>query len=185
MHNRQSRSFAVATWAVLGVAALLIESIVRLGAIALAGMRGGLGSAEWAALALTTALLAYFEGYRGFQCSFSPRVVERAFKLDGEVGPLRIALAPLYAMALIGGSRKELVRSWLLVAGIVLMVLGVRQLPSSWRCIVDGAVAVSMSWGLVALASRYWERARARAPSASCPLRTRSGGSVRPSVPPA
>ena len=103
------RSLAVATWAVLGVAALLVESIVRLGATALAGVRGGLEPAEWGVLGLTTVLLAYFEGYRGFQCSFSPRVVERAFQLQHAPGPLRIALAPLYAMALVGGSRREIV----------------------------------------------------------------------------
>jgi len=186
MQNLESRSLGVATWAVMGVAALLMESILRLGAIALAGVRGGLGPAEWAALALSTAFLGYFEGYRGFQCSFSPRVVERAFNLDRDLGPLGIVLAPLYAMALVGGSRRELVRSWLLVAGIVVMVIVVRRIPPSWRCIVDAAVAVSLTWGLVAMASRYLDRARAHlASAASSPRGSRPRASVRPSIPPA
>ncbi len=79
MTRTESRSLAAATWAVGGVAALLMESVVRLGTTALAGARGGFSFAEWLALALTTALLAYVEGYRGFHRSFSPRVVERAF----------------------------------------------------------------------------------------------------------
>lgn len=160
MTRTESRSLAAATWAVGGVAALLMESVVRLGTTALAGARGGFSSAEWLALALTTALLAYVEGYRGFHRSFSPRVVERAFDVARDPGLLRIVLGPLYAMALIGGSRKDRVRSWLLVVGIVAMVIIVRQLPFAWRCIVDGAVAVSLTWGLIAIVSRYWSRAR-------------------------
>jgi hypothetical protein len=186
MQNLESRNLAVATWAVFGVAGLLVESILRLGAVAFAGLRGGFGPTEWGALALTTALLAYFEGYRGFQCSFSPRVVERAFDLGHRSGPFRIALAPLYAMALFGGSRKELVRSWLLVGGIVVMVVVVRRLPTSWRCIVDGAVAVSMTWGLVAMGTRYFDRARTHfGSSTGHTYGTRARVSVRPSIPPA
>jgi hypothetical protein len=154
------RTLAVASWAVGGVAALLLEGIVRLGAFALAGLRQGLGPLQWAGLVSCTLVLGYLEGYRGFQRSFSPRVVERAFALASNASPLAIALAPLHAMGLLGGPRRERMRSWLLLVAIAVVILVVRRLPMSWRSIVDAAVASSLTWGLVTMALRFVQRVR-------------------------
>jgi hypothetical protein len=60
-------------------------------------------------------------------------------------------LAPLYAVSLIGAPARTLARAAVGVAMIVVCVLLVRELPAPWRGIVDGAVAVALTWGLVAL----------------------------------
>lgn len=154
------RRFAVATWAVLGVALLLVESGLRLARFALPRVLDGLTPGEWFALALTAGAIGYFEGYRGFSRSFAPRVVARAFDLSRAPTPPRVALAPLYAMSLVGDTRGALLRAWGLLIAIVLMIVGVRHLPHTWRCIVDLSVALSMSWGVLVLGTLWAARLR-------------------------
>ncbi|MCC6554315.1 MAG: hypothetical protein IT372_15140 [Polyangiaceae bacterium] len=135
-------------WGVLGVVAMLVEGIYRLGAIAVRTLRDEeLSAAELAALAGWLVIIVYVEGYRGFQLRFSPRVVARALHLAAHPRPLFVALAPLYCMALFHTSRRRLVASWLLIAGIVAMVLLVRALPAVPRAIVDAGVACALAWG--------------------------------------
>lgn len=154
------RRFAIATWAVLGVALLLAESGVRLARFAMPRLLDGLTLAEWSALVATVAAIGYVEGYRGFSCSFAPRVVARAFDLSHAPTPPRIALAPLYAMSLVGDTRPRLLRAWALLAAIVVMIVGVRHLPHTWRCIVDLSVALSMTWGVLVLGKLWIVRLR-------------------------
>ncbi len=154
------RRCAVATWAVLGVALLLAESGVRLARFAVPRLLDGLTLAEWSALAVTAIAIGYVEGYRGFSRSFAPRVVARAFDLAHAPTPPHVALAPLYAMSLVGDTRARLVRAWTLLAAIVLMIVGVRQLPHTWRCIVDLSVALSMTWGVLVLGKLWIVRLR-------------------------
>jgi hypothetical protein len=156
----EARRLMIASWAVLGVAAILAKGSVRLAHVAVPRLREGLTAGEWLSLAFVALLLGYVEGYRGFTRSFSPRVVQRAFDLARTASPLEVALAPLYAMSLIGDTRDRLVRAWALVAMIVVMVVAVRMLPHTWRCIVDASVAVSLAWGLVGLCGLWIHRMR-------------------------
>jgi hypothetical protein len=142
---------AIASWAVIGVAGLLIEAIVRLAQIALPTLRAGLSAGEWVALAVLASVLAYFECWRGFIRSFNPRVVARAFALARAARPLYVVLAPLHAMSLFGDSRDRVRRAWFLVFFIAAMVVAARRLPPVWRAIVDVSVALSLTGGLVAL----------------------------------
>jgi hypothetical protein len=154
------RRIAIASWAVLGVAVMLAEPAVRLALFAARHLRGGLHAGQCLALVATTATLGYLEGYRGFRCSFCPRVIEVAFGLSGSVRATRIAVAPLYALGLLGGTSRARARAWGLVAGIVLVVLGVRTLPVAARSIVDAAVSLSLAWGTLELCVRHLVRAR-------------------------
>jgi hypothetical protein len=170
------RRFLIACWAVLGVVALLVEPAVRLGRAALLRLGEGFAPGEWAALAGVTLVLGYVEGHRGFRCSFCPRVVDRAFELaESERSAWWQALAPLYAMSLIGDGRGRLARSWGLAAGVVFAVCAVRRLPPTARAIVDAAVAVSMVWGVFELCARYAMRVGQ--------LMTRSSHDKRPQSP--
>lgn len=154
------RAIAAPSWAVLGVVLLLVESVVRLGSVAIAGIVGGLRPHEWAALAAGIAVMGYVEGYRTFSRSFGPRVVERSFELAGARPALYVALGPLYAMSLVGDTRRRMAKSWALVAAIVALVVAVRSLPPTWRGIVDASVALSLSWGVVALCAQWLSRLR-------------------------
>lgn len=148
---------ALATvWAVTGVAAILLKAVVALGARGLDTLRGGLGPAETAALLALTALFVWGEGYRALQRRWIPYVIERVRRLRSDPRPGRVALAPLYAMSLMGGPRKGLLRAWAGIAAIVAAVLLVRAFPEPWRGIVDFAVAAALAWGVVALGVHAW-----------------------------
>ena len=63
-----------AGWGVGGISLLLAWAIVRLSLIAWRGLAAPLDLGHWAALGAVVPAMAFFEGYRGFQQGFSPRV---------------------------------------------------------------------------------------------------------------
>ena len=152
-------TFATA-WAVVGVAAILGKAVLALGARGLDTLRAGLGPAETVALLALTALFVWGEGYRALQRRWVPHVIARVRLLRRDPTPVRVALAPLYAMSLVGRPRKGLLRAWAGVAAIVAAVLLVRAFPEPWRGIVDFAVAAALAWGTVALLARGWRAFR-------------------------
>ncbi|WP_437630234.1 hypothetical protein [Sorangium sp. So ce854] len=150
--GEQRRRLAVVLWGVLGVVAVLIEAIYRLGTMAARVLTTHtLTTGQLILLAAWTVAIVYFEGYRGFQQRFSPRVVARALHLAEHRRPLHVALAPLYCMALLHATRRRLIATWALIAGIVALILLVRQMPPPYRAIVDAGVALALAWGTVAM----------------------------------
>ncbi len=140
-----------AIWGVGGVVLLLGNAVARLAPMAVEAIRGPLGFLEWGSLVACVAFMGFFEGYRGFQLGFSPRVVSRAVHLARQPRPALVLLAPLFCMGLVHASRKRLTVSWILTAGIVGLVIAVRQVPQPWRGILDAGVVVGLSWGIVAI----------------------------------
>lgn len=149
------RNKAIAMWAVFGVAATLLEAIYRVSARAIVTLSSGLSVLEWMAFFSTVLLLGYFEGYRALQKRFVPHVVARALQAGHLRNPLWVLCAPLYALSLIGAERRAFLRAWVSVALIAAAVLVVRVLPEPWRGIIDGAVAIALSMGLIALAVQF------------------------------
>ncbi|WP_437499125.1 hypothetical protein [Sorangium sp. So ce1099] len=150
--SEQRRRLAVVLWGVLGVVAVLVEAIYRLGATAARILTThALTTGQLILLVAWTVVIAYFEGYRGFQQRFSPRVVARALHLAEHRRPLHVALAPLYCMALFHTTRRRLIATWALIAGIVALILLVRQMSPPYRAIVDAGVAFALGWGTVAI----------------------------------
>lgn len=137
-------------WALAGVTALMATGVYRLAERGAAAVRGGLSPLEWAVLLGLTAGMIWFEGFRGIQQRFVPRVHRRAARVHARRLRWRLA-APLYAMSLVGGRRRMVWKARLGIAAIVGAVLLIRSLPEPWRGIVDVAVAVALGWGLVAL----------------------------------
>ena len=95
--------------------------------------------------------MAYFEGYRGFQKAFAPRVVARTQYLARNPTALELLLAPMFAMGLIRATKKRLLVSWWLLIGVTFLVLMVRLLPQPWRGLVDAGVVLGLSWGCLAI----------------------------------
>jgi hypothetical protein len=142
---------AIFAWAVLGVIAVLVEAVARLLPRALEPiLDGSLQTPGVLAYVAAIVLLAYTEGYRGFQRRFSPRVIVRALVVAQRGGWLLIALAPLMAMGLIHANRRRLIGSWVLVLCIVTLIVLVSMLEQPWRGAVDAGVVVGLSWGTVA-----------------------------------
>lgn len=141
---------AIVWWAVLGIVGLLLQAIVRLLPRALEPvLDGSLDAIGVVAYLAAIIVFAYSEGYRGFQRSFSPRVVVRALALARRGGWL-VVIAPLMAMGLVHGTRRRLISSWTLLVGIVGLILLVSLLEQPWRGAVDAGVVVGLSWGIVA-----------------------------------
>jgi len=95
--------------------------------------------------------MAYFEGYRGFQKAFAPRVVARTQYLARNPTALELLLAPMFAMGLIRATKKRLLVSWWLLIGVTFLVLMVRLLPQPWRGLIDAGVVLGLSWGCLAI----------------------------------
>lgn len=155
----------VALWGVLGVELMLADALWRLVPRALAPFLEGapLEASHYAVYAVSVVGLGFFEGYRGFQKAFAPRVAARALWLARNPRPLFVALAPLFVMSLFFATRRRVIASWLLVAGIVALIVAVHQLPPLYRSAVDGGVVVGLGWGAVSVLASF-ARALRRGP---------------------
>jgi hypothetical protein len=136
----------------------------------LAAVETGLSAKQWALLLGWALLLVVVEGYRGFQRSFSPRVVARAWHLGRNPSLLTGLLAPLYCMGLMHASRRRLVGSWLVLASIVGLVMLIRTLEQPARGIVDAGVVAGLAWGLVATVIFVARALRGEIPAVSLEL---------------
>ncbi len=93
----------------------------------------------------------YLEGYRGFQRGFVPGVAARAVYVACHPTWPRVALAPLFAMGLLGTTLRRRVISWSILVGVWTLVMLMRLVPQPWRGIVDGGVVAGLAWGVGAL----------------------------------
>ena len=99
---------------------------------------------------------AYVEGYKGFQCKFSPLVVSRSFTLQPSTSPIHhILLGPLYSMGLFHATKKRMIVSWSVSIGVAMIVAAVKRLPYPWRNIVDAGVVFGLGWGSISILGGY------------------------------
>ena len=160
-------------WAMLGFAALLLDAIIRLSSKAIAGLAEPT-PLVLAAYAVSLAFMLYTEGYRGFQLRFSPRFAMRAVHIREEPTPLRVILAPLYAMALFDAPRRRVIASWVLIVMIVTLIFLVSYLEQPWRGAVDAGVVGGLTYGLIATLVCFFKALRGKA--VSQPARSQTAG---------
>ncbi|MDF1561524.1 MAG: hypothetical protein P1V51_00695 [Deltaproteobacteria bacterium] len=141
-----------ALWGVAGVVLLCTSAIVRLAPLAWEPIRTG-ELLWWHGLlyALSVVLMAYSEGYKGFQKAFAPRVVSRAAHLARDPRLLHALLAPFFCMALFHAPRRRKIVSWSITTGVILLIVLVRLTPQPWRGIIDAGVVVGLGWGVAAI----------------------------------
>jgi hypothetical protein len=138
-----------AFWGITGVLMLLGSAVYRLTPLALEAFSYDLLWYHWVSLSLSLFLMAYAEGYRGFQQRFSPRVAARARYLAEHPRALHILLGPLFCMGYFYATRRRKVTSFSVTAAIVLLILLVHFMPQPWRGIVDAGVVCGLIWGIV------------------------------------
>lgn len=146
-----------AIWAVAGFSWILLDAIIRLGIIAAEAIAQGLTLLQFSLMALIIVSMAYAEGYRGFQKSFSPRCAARAYWLYRNPEPLAVALAPLFIMGFFRATRAPLLFAWVGTGLIILLIIGLQLSPQPWRGIVDAGVVVGLSWGLISFLVCVWQ----------------------------
>ena len=149
LHPRRTAAvMAIAAWGVLATTALLISAIARLTPMALEPLQSHtMTGLQWTLYIGWALLNGYFEGYRGFQKGYVPRVVARAFWLGEHPRPLFVMLAPFFCSGLFHATRKRLIISWCLLIGIIGIVQLVRLLEQPWRGIIDAGVVVGLAYG--------------------------------------
>jgi len=140
-----------AIWGVGGIILLLTSAVVRLTPTGLAALVGELNWYHYLSLLLILSGMAYYEGYRGFQCGFAPRVVTRARYLAQNPSLGRVLGAPLFCMGFFHATRKRRIVSFSVTSGIIVLIVLVRQLPQPWRGLIDLGVVLGLGWGILAI----------------------------------
>ena len=162
-HSNPVLGVAAAAWGLIGWSATLTFVIARLSVYAIDALASELDPLQLAALAANTGLLAWAEGYRGFQKRFSPRAAARILYLRRHAGVLTATLAPLFCIGFFGVTPRIWRMTWIGTGLILLAVIVVQQLPQPWRGIIDVGVVIGLAWGLVsflAMSSRALAQGR-------------------------
>lgn len=153
-HNDRSRAVAGlvgALWGVGAWTALIGYAIYRLTPPAIDSLSGDTTTLQLLVAVMSMLAMAFFEGFRGFQQAFSPRVAARARLLRENPTPGRVLLAPLYCAGYIGSSPRRKASIVALTLVIFASVAVVRSLETPWRGIADAAVVTGLSWGMITL----------------------------------
>jgi hypothetical protein len=145
-----------AVWGVAGLALILLDAINRLARLALQALGTEIQALHYLVLVVVVIVMAYTEGYRGFQKSFSPRSAARAYYLYKNPDPLTVVLAPLFCMGFFRATRGPLMFAWVGTGLIVLFIIALQVSPQPWRGIVDTGVVVGLSWGLMSFLVSVW-----------------------------
>ena len=148
--------FVGAAWGVAGVTGILVFAVYRLSGIVVAGMESPWGWQHVAVAGVNAVFMAWSEGWRGFQRSFSPRVAARLKWLRDHPSTIRVVFAPLFAMAYFGATRERLIGIYVLTAGIVVLIVVVHLLPQPWRAALDIGVVLGLTWGIVSTLVCVW-----------------------------
>jgi len=158
VHQRRWHLSRVVTivWGVGGLVAIIGHAITRLLPIAGDSLSSNLGWQHWGVLLLNTLLMAYLEGYRGFQRGLAPRIAERAKLLTQHPSGVRLALAPAYCYGIISAPVREVIVRSAIILMIIGFIVAIRMLPAPWRGLLDVGVIVGLSWGIVAIVSRSY-----------------------------
>ena len=140
-----------ATWGAVGVTGVIGFAIFRIAPRAVAAFETGFDATQWIVTVAFAVIMAYSEGYRGFQLRFSPRTAARVRYLRDRPNFLRSLIAPLFAMGFFHANRRTMIVAYCFTAGIAILVLLVRMLEQPWRGIVSIGVVLGLTWGFVSL----------------------------------
>lgn len=140
-----------ALWGFAGIFLLLSSAIYRLTPMALDIPFAEIGLFHWVVLVVWVLVMAYSEGYKGFQKNFSPRVAARIRYLRHHPTLVRLLLAPVFCMGFFYTTRKRKIVAFSLTTGIILLIILVHYIPQPWRGIIDAGVVVGLTWGLASM----------------------------------
>jgi hypothetical protein len=138
-----------AVWGIAGLSLLFCSALFRLFPYARELSNMTLSISHWAALGASLLFMGYMEGYKGFQCRFSPRAAARALYLKDHPTPLRILLAPLFCMGFFHAPRRRRIAAYSLTTMIIILIILIRHFPQPWRGIVDAGVLLGLGWGVI------------------------------------
>jgi len=139
-------------WGVLGNIYLIGNAIWRLTPLAIEPIeKNMLSTWHWIVYITWCIMNAYMEGYKGFQKSFSPQLVERALYLGRNPTLGRVIFAPLFCMGLFHATKRRLIVSWCVLLGVISLIILIRMLSQPWRGIIDAGVVIGLGLGLLSI----------------------------------
>ena len=139
-------------WGIIGFYSLVIFAMVRLSAHTVEAFDQPFTLVQWFVLLVSLVFMAYSEGYKGFQKSYSPRFAARVHYLSSQANGLQLVLAPLFCMGFFNAPKRRIISSVLLSSMIVTFVLLFKLVPQPWRGILDAGVVLGLIWGLITTA---------------------------------
>ena len=160
----------VLLWGLGGVLTLLSSAVFRLWPVVVSSFPAKFEFVHWLGYSVSVAFMAYSEGYKGFQKAYSPRVVRRGFYLARNPRFGLAVVAPLFCMGLVHASKKRQRVSWIVLGGVCVLIVMVRQVPQPWRGIVDAGVIAGLTWGIFFIVYFFFRACRGIAPPASLDL---------------
>lgn len=137
-------------WAVLAFSLLLGYAVYRLFGHFLISWKMDYQWYHWLVLIVNTLFMAYSEGYKGFQKSYSIKFADRLRELEQNPSFVNKWLAPLYCMNYFSTSKRNLIAAYVLTVAIILVIIVFSYIPQPWRGILDFGVVVGLSWGILA-----------------------------------
>lgn len=139
-------------WGIGGILLLLLFAIWRLFPNALDAFNFEFNFLHWLLLLVNTLLMAYYEGYKGFQLAFSPRIAARARYLSEHGTIFQLILAPFFCMTYFDAPQRRVRATWILTICIVILIIIFQQLPQPIRGILDVGVVIGLAWGSISTA---------------------------------
>ncbi len=139
-------------WGIIGFYSLVIFAMIRLSVYTVEAFAQPFTLVQWLVLVVSLIFMAYSEGYKGFQKSYSPRFAARVHYLSSQANGLQLILAPLFCMGFFNAPKRRIISSVLLSSMIVTFVLLFKLVPQPWRGILDAGVVLGLIWGLITTA---------------------------------
>jgi len=159
MQTESSRSHRITAigaiascWGIIGFYSLVIFAMIRLSVYTVEAFAQPFTLVQWLVLVVSLIFMAYSEGYKGFQKSYSPRFSARVHYLSSQANGLQLILAPLFCMGFFNAPKRRIISSVLLSSMIVTFVLLFKLVPQPWRGILDAGVVLGLIWGLITTA---------------------------------
>jgi len=145
MQTESSRSHRITAigaiascWGIIGFYSLVIFAMIRLSVYTVEAFAQPFTLVQWLVLVVSLIFMAYSEGYKGFQKSYSPRFAARVHYLSSQANGLQLILAPLFCMGFFNAPKRRIISSVLLSSMIVTFVLLFKLVPQPWRGILLG-----------------------------------------------
>lgn len=148
--NKLSNTF-VSFYATFGTVRFLSNSVKKMTPYAIEPLHDeSLPMTQLYIYIIVIILFSYFEGYKSFQCTFSPLVVSRSFSLHNKTLMYKI-LGPIYAMGFIHATTRRKLTTWFVTIMIIFISFLVKNISYPWRNIVNAGVVAGMTWGCLCM----------------------------------
>ncbi len=144
---------AAGTWGIIGFAFLVARALLGMSPEIREMLATPLNAWHQIGLVVIVLVFGLAKGYFIFRRRFCRSYASRIGELSlPPVKLLYAVLAPLYCLNLIGAERRQLIRGYAIVTGIVLMIISVKFIPTPWRGMILMGVAAALTWAALEIA---------------------------------